>query len=82
MRDMEGGSNGVDGDGRDSIGVVAEDDEHLGGGVGADAQALAQRGCVGASEAVEDRVVFADLGVQRLVALRERPQRVFRTCGR
>ena len=45
----------------------------IAGGVGADAQSFTQGGCVGAGEVVEDRVVLADFGVQRLVALRERP---------
>ena len=47
--------------GVDSFGVVAEDDEHLGGDVGADAERFAQRWCSFPGESIEQLVVLDDL---------------------
>ena len=64
------------------IGVVAKDDQHLGGGVGTDAQALTQRrrglGC----ESTQVTVVVHDLDGGSEPATGERPEGMFRRGGR
>ena len=60
------------------IGVVAKDDQHLGGGVGTDAKALTQRrrglGC----ESTQVTVVVHDLDGESEPATGERPEGMFR----
>ena len=64
------------------IGVVAKDDQHLGGGVGTDAQALTQRrrglGC----ESTQVTAVVHDLDGESEPATGERPEGMFRRGGR
>ena len=57
-------------------GVVAEDDEQFGGGVGADAEAVAQAGRGLCGEPVEFAVMARDFGVEGNPAPRERSQGV------
>ena len=64
------------------IGVVAKDDQHLGGGVGTDVKALTQRrrglGC----ESTQVTVVVHDLDGESEPATGERPEGMFRRGGR
>jgi hypothetical protein len=62
--------------GVDAVEVVAGEDEHLGGGVGADPESLAQTRGGGRGELVEQLVVRADLLVEHDPAARERAQSV------
>src|SRR3954454_20934277 len=56
---------GEGGFGVDAVGVVAGEDEHLGGGVGADPERLAKLWGGGRGELAEDLVVRADLFIER-----------------
>src|SRR3954451_9282354 len=61
-RDRAGAAElGEGGFGVDALGVVAGEDEHLGRGIGADPERLAQARGGGGGELVEDLVVRADL---------------------
>ena len=78
-RDRAGAAQlGERGFGADPFGVVAEDDEHLGGGVGADPEPVTQRGRRVGGELVEVTVVVVDLVVEGQPAPGEGPQGVLR----
>ena len=60
------------------IGVVAKDDQHLGGGVGTDAKALTQRRRGLGGESTQVTVVVHDLDGESEPATGERPEGMFR----
>ena len=62
--------------------VVAKDDQHLGGGVGTDAQALTQRRRALGCESTQVTVVVHDLDGESEPATGERPEGMFRRGGR
>ena len=64
------------------IGVVAKDDQHLGGGVGTDAKALTQRRRGLGGESTQVTVVVHDLDGESEPAPGERPEGMFRRGGR
>ncbi len=64
------------------IGGVATDDQHLGGGVGTDAQALTQRRRGLGGESTPVTVVVHDLDGESEPATGERPEGLFRRGGR
>ena len=64
------------------IGVVAKDDQHLGGGVGTDAKALTQRRRGLGGESTQVTVVVHDLDGESEPATGERPEGMFRRGGR
>ena len=64
------------------IGGVAKDDQHLGGGVGTDAQALTQRRRGLGGESTQVTVVVHDLDGESEPATGERPEGMFRRGGR
>ena len=63
------------------IGGVAKDDQHLGGGVGTDAQALTQRRRGLGGESTQVTVVVHDLDGESEPATGERPEGMFRGVG-
>lgn len=68
VRETRRGRNGTDAAelrerrfGVNSFGVVAKDDEHLGGDVGANAERFAQRRCSFLGQSIEQAIVLDDL---------------------